>query len=227
MKKTIMTAAVTGVLLAGVNSGANAASLNLLANPGFETGNFSGWSVSGAVSGVGLDGVSIPGTYVPQVVNTHSGSYAAWARVAVNLPQISVFSQTIEIAPNSTYDVGFWLSLGSDSGAGRDYRIVVNGTTILDVSRSGWPEDYWVGYDPTKYLYESAVYHSGAGVFSAKVDFYLSGSFNALVGYSYDDFHFTGPEPVPVPAAAWLFGSGLLGLSGLMRARRKPVVAMD
>jgi hypothetical protein len=30
-------------------------------------------------------------------------------------------------------------------------------------------------------------------------------------------------SPVPVPAAAWLFGSGLLGLVGV--ARRKPIAA--
>jgi len=30
----------------------------------------------------------------------------------------------------------------------------------------------------------------------------------------------TGPEPVPVPAAVWLFGSGLLGLVGVARRRR-------
>lgn len=29
------------------------------------------------------------------------------------------------------------------------------------------------------------------------------------------------PEPIPVPAAAWLFGSGLVGLVGVARRRRK------
>ena len=30
-----------------------------------------------------------------------------------------------------------------------------------------------------------------------------------------------GPSPIPVPAAIWLFGSGLLGLLGLSRRRQK------
>ena len=33
-------------------------------------------------------------------------------------------------------------------------------------------------------------------------------------------FTFTSPAPVPLPAAAWLFGSGLIGLAGLARRRR-------
>jgi hypothetical protein len=28
-------------------------------------------------------------------------------------------------------------------------------------------------------------------------------------------------DPVPIPAAVWLFGSGLMGLFGLSRKRRK------
>lgn len=31
----------------------------------------------------------------------------------------------------------------------------------------------------------------------------------------------SGPTPVPVPAAAWLFGSGLLGLAGIARRKNK------
>jgi hypothetical protein len=51
------------------------------------------------------------------------------------------------------------------------------------------------------------------------------GPFNGFQGY----WHFEGtyegdtviPPPVPVPAAAWLFGSGLLGLAGLARRKTK------
>ena len=38
-------------------------------------------------------------------------------------------------------------------------------------------------------------------------------------------FTVTTPPSIPVPAAAWLFGSGLLGLAGTARRRRTAVVA--
>lgn len=38
--------------------------------------------------------------------------------------------------------------------------------------------------------------------------------------YKGDAFSFTATPAVPVPAAAWLFGSGLLGLAGTARRRR-------
>ena len=42
----------------------------------------------------------------------------------------------------------------------------------------------------------------------------------AASGVYYDNFSLTGPPAVPVPAAIWLFGSGLLGMVGLARRRR-------
>ena len=42
--------------------------------------------------------------------------------------------------------------------------------------------------------------------------------FNGVTG---DDFPVSGTSPVPVPAAVWLFGSGLVGLVGVARRRRK------
>jgi hypothetical protein len=219
MEKITLKTTRFGIIFAAFIGGANAADINLLTNSGFESGDFVGWSVSGnAQSGVASDGAPISGAYYSDnAVNVHSGSYAAWAKVATSTsPTTSaIFSQTISITPNSSYDVGFWLSIGSQiSSAGRNYSINVNGQNILQVYTDGhWPEDSWVGFSPTNYLHEHAIYTSGVSETSAKVDFILSGSGTAFVGFSYDDFHFTGPSPVPLPASAGMFGGALLGLS--------------
>jgi hypothetical protein len=43
----------------------------------------------------------------------------------------------------------------------------------------------------------------------------------ALIGYSWSFDLTLAPQAVPVPPAVWLFGSGLLGLTGI--ARRKKI----
>jgi hypothetical protein len=42
-----------------------------------------------------------------------------------------------------------------------------------------------------------------------------------MSGVYYDNFNLAGTPAVPVPAAAWLFGSGLLGLVGVARSRNR------
>ena len=49
----------------------------------------------------------------------------------------------------------------------------------------------------------------------------FAGSTPGFNGVTADDFPPSGTAPVPVPAAVWLFGSGLVGLVGVARRRRK------
>ena len=212
-----------GMLLLATTSIAFAAPVNLIDNPGFESGDLSGWTVGGnATYGVDLDGTAISGTaYLDNVVNTRAGEYAAWAAVSANSsPQVYVsFSQTLAVAPNQTYDVGFWLSIGTAAGSsGRDYSIFVNGEEILHVDETGHSgTDYWYGLSPLHYLHESVQYTTGSDEVSVTVEYVLSGSGTGLVGFSYDNFHFYGSAAVPLPGAAWLFISGLIGVLGLAR----------
>jgi len=45
-------------------------------------------------------------------------------------------------------------------------------------------------------------------------------TFGSLVGSAFGDFTFAAASPVPVPAAVWLFGSGMLGLIGIARRKK-------
>jgi hypothetical protein len=59
----------------------------------------------------------------------------------------------------------------------------------------------------------------------AGIQFYITG--NEPAGYAIDNLTFAlseteyTPSPVPLPAAAWLFGSGMLGLLGVSRRKKK------
>ena len=50
----------------------------------------------------------------------------------------------------------------------------------------------------------------------------LSSIPSALNGIMRIDYPYTGPAPIPIPAAVWLFGAGLVGLLsvGLIGRRR-------
>jgi hypothetical protein len=44
--------------------------------------------------------------------------------------------------------------------------------------------------------------------------------FESFIGNAFGEFVFSAASPVPVPAAVWLFGSGLLGLVGIARRKK-------
>ena len=66
--------------------------------------------------------------------------------------------------------------------------------------------------------YDSAFPLSGDGIGGIPM---TSGPFVGLnVNFDFTALHITSVSPIPLPAAAWLFGSGLLGLLGLARTKR-------
>ena len=76
---------------------------NLVTNPGFETGNFSGWAVGGTQSTSTSDNIGVD-TYSADV---HSGNYGAFAG---NATQTSL-SQIIPTIVGVTYTVSYYLDV--------------------------------------------------------------------------------------------------------------------
>ena len=76
---------------------------DLVVNPGFETGDFTGWTLSGANSSPDDNGVY----YGVDTVDAHSGNYGAYLG---SLGGILDLSQLISTVPGDTYSISFWLS---------------------------------------------------------------------------------------------------------------------
>ncbi|MBV8831318.1 MAG: carbohydrate binding domain-containing protein [Acidobacteriaceae bacterium] len=99
MKKSIITAAV--ILTFGQAALATAA--NLVSNPGFETGDFSGWTLSGTDY--------LPGGndnyYGVDSMDAHNGSYGTYFGPVGGVLNLT---QTIATTPGTSYQISFWLA---------------------------------------------------------------------------------------------------------------------
>jgi hypothetical protein len=101
---------------------AQLASANLVTNGGFETGNFSGWTLGG---NQGFTGVN------PSYA--HSGSYGAYLGA---VGSDTVLSQTIATTPGETYELTFWLS--SPGGNTNDFSVFLAGNgPLLNLFNAG------------------------------------------------------------------------------------------
>jgi VPDSG-CTERM motif len=104
--------ALISLLGLGITQSARA---NLITNPGFETGNFTGWTVSGAASVVGT----------ASGISPHSGSFQAAGSVAT-------ISQTFATTPGQLYTLDFWAAAVTPPGVmGQGFRVFWDGLNVI------------------------------------------------------------------------------------------------
>jgi hypothetical protein len=114
--KSNRTVRLVAVALIGF-AGSARADDNLLTNPGFETGSFSGWNVVGPFLGI---------------QGGHNSTYSAYcgAGPGDNGTTGDLFSQTIPTTVGLNYDVSLWV-VGTSGGNGNNY-ILWDGARVLD-----------------------------------------------------------------------------------------------
>jgi hypothetical protein len=90
---------------------------SLVQNGGFETGNFSDWTLVGHTShrGTVYNAVESPATY-PLAV--HSGNYGAF----LGDDELATLSQTLATTPGQTYLLSLWLD-NPESGSGQEFLV--------------------------------------------------------------------------------------------------------
>lgn len=164
------------------------AQANLIANGGFETGDFTDWTPSGNTANIGID----------DLYYVHSGNYGAYLGA---IGTLGYLSQTITTTPGQDYDLSFWLL--SDGGTPNEFTVLWNGNAIFD--QTDLPASNW-----QQYTFDLVAT-------SASTTLSL-GFQNDPLYFGLDDISVNPSSAVPDTATtAALLGMALAGLAGLRR----------
>ena len=169
---------------------------NLVANCGFESGDFTGWTM-------GTPFITSNWNKVSYSVNSdvaHSGAETWWGGY---VGQPTFLSQTLSTVPGASYNFGFWFK----SFGGVQPRALVaqwDGTDLVNVT--GMPEADW-----SYYAFDVvAATSSTTFAIGTQQDY----GYNGI-----DDVVVTGVA-TPEPAELVYMVTGLIGVGGIVRRRR-------
>jgi hypothetical protein len=212
--KRITVALILGlVILVGLSPAANA---NLVTNGGFETGDFSGWLVSGDLDWVGV-GTDL--TELPEPGDVHSGAYAAYFG---NWTSYSYITQTLATTPGQTYFLQFYVA--NNSGPEEwvnHFAAYWDGVSLSGGGTPALPQENVApfNYDGGTFSgYSAYLFTVTASGCSTVLQFEAE---NFCGWYFLDDVSVVS---TPLPPALLLLGSGLLALGGLKRLRKSQAV---
>jgi hypothetical protein len=214
MNKSTSLVAIMGVsILTGV---AQAGPVDVAENGGFETGDLSGWTPFDF--GGGVNGVT--------TMNPSSGVYAS-TNNCTGGPCDALIKNANKgigvVTPGQAITVSFDYR-GTTAAGGVIFAELFSELAVSGVSKSellgGGP--LFPNANPD--VWETAVFNTTLGDnVDGGVTLQLKASCGAdanCVADIYFDNASMVVNPVPVPAAVWLFGSGLIGLIGIARRRK-------
>jgi len=186
---------------------AGAAQANLVTNPGFETGNFTGWALSGDTSDTGVDNFS-----------PHSGRFGALLgtlppdpRFPDTLPSTGSITQTLATTVGVSYAIEFWLN----TAVKPNFLSVSFGGIVLDSLTDITTSPMVQRNDPNYKLFSYTALASSAStdlVFTFQHDFWV---------WDLDDVSVEAATAVPEPGSLALVAGGLIFWFLLLALRRR------
>lgn len=183
-KKMIVAAALALLAISAQVGTASAA----LVNGGFETGDFSGWSVDTTNNWAMVinSGTQYAGNYEAQL-----GTYGT----------VGSLSQAFSTTAGQEYKVSFWLANDSKD-ATNVFQALWNGQ-VQNLNPVLVPT---ISSPYTQYQFTTTAANTSSTI-----------AFNFQNDPSVFHLDNVDATPTPIPAAAWLLGSGLMGLAGIRR----------
>ena len=221
IKHTLKTTVAAAMLLC--TGAAQALVQDIAVNGGFETGDFSGWT---QFPNGGTQAITSPGSNASGPASTYAGNLFVPVNTgggAIDNLLKNANLQAGNLTPGASITVSFDLR-GTLSGAGGVVFVELfselsgGGTSASEILYGPplFPTAGWTNYSFTTNL--------GPDV-SGGATVQLKASCGPVVGCGVDAYFdnltiTTDVSAVPVPAAVWLFGSGLLGLVGVARRKK-------
>jgi len=224
--------------IGGITGLAQGTPVNLLTNPGFETGDFAGWTIGGnsPSSGVFTDGTAIVGTFPSfgtMFANVRSGTFVGNALVAATAssPRFITLEQTLSVAPLTTYEVGYFVGVDAPSvptfgncigdalGVQLCSNILIDGVPLFTTPFTT-PNVLANGSTPADFVMEATTFTTGSAQTSLTATYRITGSGTGLAAFNFDDFFFRErATPVPEPGTLTLLSFGLFGVAAATRRR--------
>ena len=205
-RSLLLTCCLIGTLISARQAKADdvcATAENLVRNCGFETGNFSGWSVSGNTANAGVD-----------AQDAHTGNFGAYLAGFGSFnsgdTNFTDVGQTLPTTPGTSYTLRFYWAHFANTDVIPDnyFSAYVDGNRIFQTTQISIANQNYGYALPYRFVASSA---------ATSLDFLAE---DANFYFSLDDVSVT---PTPEPASLWLIVPTLAGLY-FARRRRQPVL---